>query len=92
MLRLNDWSVCILSMVNDTRDADSGKFQEKYSDKEFIQALRELGGGGTNAVADKLDCPYRTTYDRLTALEEAGKIDTKRVGRTNFWEVSEPGE
>lgn len=79
-------------MANDTRDTDSGKFQEKYSDREFIEALRELGSGGTNDVANKLDCPYRTTYDRLTALEESGEIETKQVGRTNFWEVSEPGD
>lgn len=79
-------------MVNDTRDTDSGKFQEKYSDEEFIDALRELGGGGTNDVADELNCPYRTTYDRLKALEESGEIESKTVGRTNFWDVSEPDD
>lgn len=77
-------------MANETRDSDSGKFKEKYTDDEFIEALRELGGGGTNAVADQLNCPYRTAYNRLTALEESGEVKTKKVGRTNCWEVADP--
>ena len=74
-------------MVNDSRDSDSGKFKEKYDRSDFIETLKKLGGGGTQEVADEIECPYRTAYDRLSKLEEDGRITTHKVGRVNFWEV-----
>ena len=78
-------------MPNDTR-SDSGEFDEKYSDEEFISALIDLGGGGTTEVAEALDCPYTTAYDRLKSLRDAGKVTSRDIGKVHFWEVSEPDD
>jgi len=76
-------------MPNDTR-TESGEFDEKYSDEDFITALQELGGGGTTEVAGVLECPYTTAYDRLKSLRAAGKVTSRDIGKVHFWDVAEP--
>ncbi len=49
-------------------------------------ALRALNGaGGTNDVADRLDCGYATAYGRLRRMERDGTIVSHEIGHARLW-------
>jgi Sugar-specific transcriptional regulator TrmB. len=76
-------------MPNDTR-TDSGEFDKKYSDEDFLSTIHKLDACGTTEVSEAVECPYTTAYDRLKSLQEAGKVTSRDIGKVHFWEVAEP--
>ena len=77
-------------MPNDERDTDTGQFTEKHPPEEFISAIETLGGSaGTQDIADEVDCPYRTAHHKLTQLEEAGRVESQKVGNARLWSLAE---
>lgn len=75
-------------MANESRDDDSGKFTEKYEDRQFVDAIRTLGGSaGTAEVADELDCPHTTAYHRLDQLRDDGQITSRQIGNAVLWVI-----
>lgn len=73
--------------MNDERDEESGKFQAKHSAEQFLSALHDLDGGGTSDVADSVGCPDRTAYHWLDKLRDQGKVVSREVGGSLFWET-----
>jgi hypothetical protein len=74
------------NMVNDERDEDTGKFEEKYDDDDFVAAIRDFdGAAGTADVADAVGCPHSTAYHRLDRLRDDGRIDSRQVGNAVLW-------
>ena len=72
--------------MNENQDEETGQFESKYSDDEFLNALQELDGmGGTSEVAEMVDCPTRTAFNRLDRLAEEGEIDKRKVGGSVAW-------
>lgn len=70
------------------RDEETGKYTERYTPEDFLSALESLGGSaGTQEVADKVDCAYRTAHAKLTELEEEGKLTSRKVGNAKLWEL-----
>jgi predicted ArsR family transcriptional regulator len=70
------------------RDEDTGKFEEEFSNEDFIQVLSSHGGGvGTQTVADEVGCAYRTAHDRLKSLENEGVVTSRRVANALLWEI-----
>jgi PAS domain-containing protein len=58
--------------------------------ESVLEAVAALGPPGTPVttpeVAETFDCTTRTVYNRLTALAEAGTLETKKVGaRSRVW-------
>lgn len=75
------------------RDADSGRYVRCFGTQEFIEAVRELGPAvGTQDIADKIGCDRDTAYERLMELVDVGEIETRKVGRSRIWSVSESNE
>ena len=72
-------------MPNDKRDEKSGRFSEKFSDEEFIAAIRERDLPSTSEVADAVGCKYRTAYGRLGELEDDGRIKRREIGNSLVW-------
>ncbi|QGA82095.1 putative transcriptional regulator, contains HTH domain [Halomicrobium sp. LC1Hm] len=68
------------------RNDESGRYQEVYSDEDILSLL-EGTRLSTSEVADQLDCHRTTAHDRLTELEDEGKITSKQVGNTLLWEI-----
>lgn len=72
--------------MNEERDEDSGKFESKYTDEDFIVAIETLDGvAGTSEVAEEVGCPRRTAYNRLDQLRERGVLQTRDIGPSLLW-------
>lgn len=70
-------------MTERERDEETGRFTESgaYSDDDFIEAIRELGGSaGTKQIADAVGCHRDTARRRLHALADAEKVEKHRAG------------
>ena len=77
-------------MTNDTRNDETGRFAEKYSDADVLDALRQSGGSaGTSDVATALDCPYDSAYSALKRMADDGDVTEQRVGNSLLWTVSD---
>lgn len=77
-------------MPGKDREEESGKYTTTYSDSEFIDAIRQLGGlGGTSEIADAIGCTRRTAYTRLQSLENEGQVSSRKVGNSLAWTISE---
>lgn len=75
-------------MPYDERDDETGRFSEEYPSGAFIEALEALSGAaGTQEVADEIGCAYRTAYARLSELEKAGEITSRKVGNARLWQL-----
>ncbi|WP_122090366.1 helix-turn-helix domain-containing protein [Halalkalicoccus subterraneus] len=72
-------------MRNDKRDEETGRFGEKFTDEEFINAVESGDLPTTSDVATAVDCNYRTAYGRLGDLEDAGVITSRKVGNSLVW-------
>ena len=56
----------------DDRD-EEGKFNQQYSDKEFLSAIGSLSIASTQSVADAVGCSYDLAYRRLHDLKNKEK-------------------
>lgn len=69
------------------RDEDTGRYTSDLSDEDVLDALRELDGGFTTGVADRLGCHRVTAFRRLSDLEDEGLIRARRGDNAVFWLV-----
>jgi len=77
-------------MPGKDRDKDSGKYTTSYQDQEFLDAIEQLEGmAGTSDVADEVGCTHRTAYTRLLSIERNGDIQSRKVGNSLVWSISE---
>nr|WP_229727326.1 HTH domain-containing protein [Haloarcula argentinensis] len=44
---------------------------------------------GTSEIADEVGCTRRTAYTRLKSLDENGEIESREVGNSLVWIISE---
>lgn len=78
---------------SDEKRDDGGKFSTRYTPEDFLGALNLLGGSGsTKEIADEVGCSRRTANYRLSDLEDEGRVDSRKVGRSILWQVSEYAE
>jgi len=72
------------------REEESGKYTTTYSDSEFIEAIQHLEGmAGTSEIAEEIGCTQRTAYTRLKSLEDQNEIESRKVGSSLLWSLSE---
>ena len=71
-----------------TRDEDSGRYQEEFSNGDFLTVIdgEEMT---TQQVADDVGCAYRTAHARLTALETRGEVHRREVGNSLVWSLAD---
>lgn len=68
------------------RDDKTGQYTPSWSDEDFLEALRELGGvAGTADVADHVGCSRKTAYRWLSDLTERNSIGRREIGNTLTW-------
>lgn len=67
------------------RDDETGKYEIVYSDETVLDLLRGTRLS-TREVADELGCHRTTAYEKLSKIEEDGKITSTEVGNTLIWE------
>lgn len=67
---------------------DHGRLQgNAYHDQDFLDAVRAAGLPTTVDVAEAVGCERTTAYQRLTALEDDGQLESRKVGRTLVWAI-----
>jgi hypothetical protein len=68
------------------QDPETGQFTSVYDDEAFLNALRELGQGGTGEIAELVGCSDDHAYRRLRSLQEDGRVASRVVGGAKLWE------
>lgn len=71
---------------------EDGKFKDKYSDDDVIDAVREANPEPlTNKeVAQRVGCSKPTAHNRLHELADEGRVHTKKVGaNARVWWVED---
>ncbi len=77
-------------MPGKDREEESGKYTTTYPDSEFIRAIQHLEGmAGTSEIAEEIGCTQRTAYTRLKSLEDQNRIESRKVGSSLLWSLSE---
>ena len=72
------------------RDEESGKYTASYTDSDFVNAIEAPDGmAGTSEIAENVGCTRRTAYTRLKSLEDEEKVESRQVGNSLVWIVSE---
>lgn len=72
-------------MPNKERDETSGRFRQRFTDEEFLEAVRNGDLPTTNDVAEAVGCKYRTAYGRLGDLEDDGRVTSRKIGSSLIW-------
>lgn len=75
-------------MVNDSRDENTGRFDQQFADEDFLTVIRDHDLPTTKEVADGVSCKYRTAYGRLGELEDKGRITSRQVGNSLVWSIA----
>lgn len=68
---------------------ESGKFTEVVSDNEIIAYLQKTEGASTAEVADNFDYERPTAYRRLKDLEDEDQVESREIGNSLLWLVSQ---
>ena len=74
-------------MTENQRD-DHGRFAPKYTDEEFLDAVRRHNPAGTSEVAEAVGCTTQNADHPLRQLEDAARVESKKVGRSLVWTLS----
>lgn len=75
--------------MSDERRNDRGQFAPQYSDSEVLDAVREHEPAGTTEVANTLGCTTQNADYRLRKLQEGGRVESKKVGRSLVWMLAD---
>jgi len=72
------------------RDEETGRYTGEYDREAFLTAIRDHDGiPGTGDVASAVGCSHDTAYKRLQQLERDGAVESKKVGNTLVWRVTD---
>ena len=67
-----------------TRD-DSGRYSARYTDENFLDAVREHAPAATSEVAEYVGCVRQNADRRLRALRDRGAVESKKIGASLVW-------
>lgn len=68
---------------------ESGRFGEVYPESDFRDAVRDHQPAGTSEVANTVGCTRQNASYRLGQLEDDGKVESKMVGNSLVWMLTE---
>jgi predicted ArsR family transcriptional regulator len=77
------------TMTGKDRDEASGQYEDTYPEEEFLDAIQELGGGGTREIAEQVGCHRDTARRRLNSLAEKGAVSRRDVGDSALWLIAD---
>lgn len=67
---------------------EQGRVKESYSLQSVYSALDTIGPAGTQEVADELGSSYETAYQKLRALEDDERVNSRKVGNARLWSTN----
>ena len=68
---------------------EGGRWRPQYDDDAFLTAVEYLSVASTQRVADEVGCSYDLAYRRLKLLEEEERVESKTVGGSFIWLLSD---
>lgn len=74
------------------RDDESGQFTATVTDAEITDLLAAQNGAGTGEVADAFDIRQPSAYRRLKRLEDAGRVESRKIGGSMLWTATDTGD
>jgi predicted HTH transcriptional regulator len=77
----------LITVTEDRRDPETGKFSSSFSDEALLDAVSQNEPVGTTDLAQMFDCTQQAAYQRLVALEDDEKIESKLIGGARVWMV-----
>ena len=72
-------------MAEPDRDTATGRFQPKYPDQAFLEAVQDHEPAATSEVAEAVGIARRNAHYRLEKLADAGQVTKKKVGTSLVW-------
>jgi len=66
---------------------NTGEISQKYTDDEYLDAVRENEPAGTSEVAEVVGVERQSADYRLRKLEDEGRVGSKMVGNSLVWMV-----
>lgn len=69
------------------RNDESGRYETKYSENRYLEAVRRLEPTTTGEVAKELDCHRNTARRNLNELAEKGKLEKIERSRAFLWQT-----
>jgi predicted transcriptional regulator len=65
----------------------TGEISQKFSNEEYLDAVRENEPASTKEVGDAVGCSRQNADYRLRNLEDEGRVKSKMVGNSLVWMV-----
>lgn len=76
-------------MPNDKQDEQTGRFEKKYADEDFLNALAALEEATTREVAEHVGADHDTARRRLNALADEERVERRKIAATILWSGAE---
>lgn len=67
----------------------SDSVEERHSDKEYLDAVRELEPAGTSEIAEAVGVARQSADYRMRKLEAHGKVTSKKIGNSLAWSLAD---
>lgn len=77
----------LVSNMSERPRDDSSRFQQEYTDDDFLEAVSKLDLPTATDVASELGCAKRTASGRLGKLEDRGEVTSTEVGQAKVWRL-----
>lgn len=71
--------------MDDTPRRDTGEFDERVSDDDLLEAVREYDPAATSEVADAVGVTRQAADYRLRRLADEGRVQKKKIGASLVW-------
>lgn len=72
------------------RNADTGRYTDKYPPDEILHAIWELGGrAATSEVAEEIGASRDTAYKKLQSMADEGLLDGRKAGGIRVWSFAD---
>ncbi|ELY68861.1 winged helix-turn-helix domain-containing protein [Natrinema versiforme] len=77
-------------MSDRSRDDETQRFNDEYTDDDFLNAVRECPVASTTEIAERLGCNQSTAYRRLTKLEDDDEVMSESLSaNARVWYVAD---
>ena len=74
------------SMTSEGPDDGSNDYTNSYLTRDFVKALRALGGSAaTKELSEEVGCHRETARRRMIEMEEKGMVTRRDVGDAALW-------
>jgi Mn-dependent DtxR family transcriptional regulator len=72
------------------RDAETGRYTDKYPPEEILRAIWDLSGrAATSEVAEAVGGSRDTIYKKLQSMEDESLVESRKAGGIRVWSFAD---